>query len=298
MYMSTEELITEMSMSYSYSMHLVVEGETDQKFFCSVFNSHACVNIICAPGTGSEGVIEIVQKVDIENSKNNRKIDALGIIDRDYRIPLETIPNNSNILLTDLRDLECMMFASPCLGHVLNELGSLVKLKNAGGETSIRTTIVAACKPVAELRYHSHLAKLHLNFQKLNYEKFVDKKTLTVDEGRLIAHIAGGQVEDPKKIDNKTAVEAKRSCASAKESSGSKYFTDDLLLCRGHDLMTVIALGLRSAWGSKSASEASVSLVEGHFRVAFVQHFKLTKLFTNILAWLKSRGLDRKVGFA
>lgn len=257
MQMSTDELITEMFMSYSHAMHLVVEGETDQKFFCSVFNNHARVNIICAPGTGADGVIEIVQGVDRENSKNDRKISTLGIIDRDYRIPLGSIPNSNNILLTDLRDLECMMFASPCLGHVLNELGSLAKLKNSGGETSIRTTVIAACKPVAELRYHSHFAKLHLNFQSLDYEKFVDKKTLVVDDRRLIAHIAGGQVESSKKIDNKTAAEAKRSCASAKESSGSKYFTDDLLLCRGHDLMALIALGLRSAWGSRKTSEAS-----------------------------------------
>lgn len=292
MKMTVEEIITEMTMSYSHAMHLVVEGETDQKLFCSVVGNNK-VNIVCA--SGSDNVIEIIESIDAEKAAKTIDILALGIIDRDYRIPLGAMPASVNIISTDLRDIECMMVSSPVLGHVLNELGSLNKIEKAGGVVAIRKSISDSCKSVACLRYHSAQTNMNIDFKKLDYETFVSKKDLTVDEIKMLGHISGAQCAGTAKICSKVLAAAKKNCNSGAMVSGKKYFTNDFLLLRGHDLMETLAIGLRSLWGSRKALDSTACIVEGHFRVAYVAEFKSTNLFSGIVAWIASVGLQKEV---
>lgn len=293
MFMTADEVVTEMTMSYSHVMHLVVEGETDQKFFISVLQNQPCVNVVCA--TGSDGVINVIELIEKDNINKKSVVPTLGVIDRDYRIPRGDVPLSSNILLTDLRDLECMMIGSPSLGYVLNELGSVKKIKKFGSEAAILTKIIDACKVVGELRYFSQSTKMNLTFQNLDYEKFVDKKSLTLNPKQLADHISGAQPSGATRITVATLATANLACKKATVLNGGKYFTHDLLICRGHDLTSLIAIGLRSLWGSRQASESTSSMIEGYLRVAYLTHFKNSALYTSMASWIALRNIHHKV---
>lgn len=293
MIMTADEIVNEMTMSYSHLMHIVVEGESDQKFFISVMKNHRNVNVISA--FGSDGVVEVINLFDKYKSATAAAVPALGIIDRDYKIPNGKYVASQNILLTDHRDIECMMVDSPSLISVLNELGSVGKISKFGDEHAIRAKLTDVCKTVGELRYLSQHESINFTFQKLDYEKFVDKKNLILDPIKLVEHIAGAQPKGVDRISLDTLERARKARTKAKDENGKAYFIHDLLICRGHDLTALMALGLRSLWGSRKVTELSISVIEGYLRVAYLGCFKNSNLYKNMVSWVSSNGLSPRV---
>lgn len=293
MNITAEEIVTELSMSYSHTMHLLVEGNTDLKLFQSLIQNPIDVNIIDA--CGSDTVIASIALASNARLQNPKIAPILGVIDRDYHHPIGRLNSSPDLIITDLRDVECMMIDSPALDAVLTELGSAQKLLARGGRKQVKETILSACRSLAHLRYLSAVRNMNICFQKIDLEKFVDRRTMTADDAKLVAHLSGLQAIDCPRPTSKTLEEAKVACAAAEHPPGIKYFTNELLLIRGHDLMAAVALGLRSLWGSLSAGEANVESIERHFRLAFRAHFHLTSMCSSLLAWLTANALFAKV---
>lgn len=288
MKMTVDELVTELTMSTSYSTHILVEGYDDIKFFCSALQGYNDVNFLCA--WGAEQVMEAVEKINEERSRQKKSIAVLGVIDRDYRIPTGTLPALPNLVVTDHRDLECMMINSPSFAAVLNELGSVEKIKNAGGVDAIRSKMTQVCRVVGELRYFSYAYQHNFSFQQLDYEEFVDKKTLKLDSSKLVAHLSGAQKKDTLQITTHILSQASAACEAAAHPDKSKYFIHDLLVCRGHDLVALFSIGLRSRWGSRKAAEVTVDRLESYLRAAYIAHFPSSDLYKNIIAWITYHG--------
>ena len=76
---SIEELITELSMTYSFKMHLIVEGNDDKKFFRSLLNGIDKVNLICV--WGADNVMHVIREVD-KLKLTMRICPTLGVVDR------------------------------------------------------------------------------------------------------------------------------------------------------------------------------------------------------------------------
>ncbi len=112
MNMSIEEIITELSMTYSFKMHLLLEGDDDRKFFQAALIGKEKVNFVCV--WGADSVTELIRRIDAISAQGVFT-PTLGVIDRDYRIALGTLHSSPNLLASDLRDMECMMFGSPHL---------------------------------------------------------------------------------------------------------------------------------------------------------------------------------------
>ncbi len=289
MKMSTDEVVTEIFMCYSHKINLILEGNDDYNFYMSVIENDKMVNPICA--YGSERVIEIIEK--IESEKSNKPLKILGIIDRDYLEPLKKLPRSNNILITDYRDLECMMIDSPAFSNIVRELGSKNKIKSIGGTSAVKQHLLHAGKIIGELRYYSQLSGFHWSFQKLDIEKILDKKTMNVDQVKLISHLNAQQNNNITRLTNDVCLKAKHAASFALCQKLSKYFSHDLLICRGHDLMSILNYALRTYCGTLNANEWTVEKLEAVFRIAYVPYFSKTKLHTSINSWINNNSLQK-----
>lgn len=288
MMQTTEELITELAMTYSFRMHLIVEGDDDRRFFQSAMRGVDKVNLVCA--WGSDNVMSVIREID-KLGKPAKISPTLGLVDRDYRVPLRTLLKSPNLITTDSRDLECMMFNSPSCEAVFSEFGSPQKITVLGGLAPIAEVAVAAAKKIGGIRYFCQLMGIGTSFQKLDLSKLADKKTLTMESGELIKHINARQGASGCTLPENAHELAVEACTKAQCDEGLPYFQHDFLLCRGHDLMELLAIGFRSLFGSRSATESSRENVELLFRLSYVAHFGDTQMGKAIDAWLAENSI-------
>ncbi len=288
MKMTVEELITELTMTYSFSMHLLVEGDDDRKFFRSVLQGANKVNIVCC--WGSDTVSASIEEIDKIRQKSSF-LPTLGVIDRDYRIALGLLPQSPNLLATDMRDLECMMFASPTFETVLLEFGSDTKIQKFGGLPKVAVAAQEAASTVGKVRFLSQAKRLNVSFKDVDLSKILDRKTLTINATDLKKHINARQGSTGRSLTDEEFASADATCAAAKCDKSQPYFGHPLLLCRGHDLMEILAIACRSVIGSRSATESSRENFESFFRIGYVAHFRNTQLAKAADAWLRNAGL-------
>jgi hypothetical protein len=273
MNMSIEEIITELSMTYSFQTALAGKDK---------------VNFICA--WGADSVTELIRRVDAIRAQGKLS-PTLGVIDRDYRIALGTLHASPNLLVSDFRDIECMMFGSPAFEAVMSEFGSTAKILALGGPASIASLAAGAASEIGKLRFFSQQAGVAASFKKLDISKLVDRKSLTINAESLVLHLNARQGVEGNPFPAGATVAAAAACAAAKCELGNSYFTHQLLLCRGHDLMEVLAIGFRSLFGTRSAAESSRENIETLFRLGYVPHFRSSQLGQSLEAWLKQHSL-------
>jgi hypothetical protein len=290
--MTIDEVVTELTMSYSHKLHLILEGDDDRQLLLSVISNEAVVNTVCV--YGADRVIETIEAVEADPILL-RTLKVLGVIDRDYREPLKTLPTSANILITDHRDIECMMIDSPVFTRVLRELGSSEKVIALGGASAVKGKITGAGRVLGELRYYSQSSHAPWTFKKLDFSKVIDRKTLVFDESKLLNHLSTHQGTDKVPISSATISAAKQACKKAKCLKKMSYFSHDFLICRGHDLMGIFGLALRSFCGSQNAPECTIERIETLFRVGYGPYFSRSKLFKNMSTWLAINGLAQDI---
>lgn len=273
-------------------MHLLVEGDDDRKFFKTALKDAEKVNIVCC--WGADMVSSTIQEVD-KIRKTTQFPPTLGIIDRDYRIVLGILYLSPNLLISDLRDIECMMFGSPAFEAVLSEFGSSNKIKAFGGPTSVVQATINSARQIGKLRFYSQQKGLSVSFQLLDISKVLDRKSLSIDPNALLDHLNARQGSNGARMSEVCLTEADDACAQAKCEQQQSYFKHPLLLCRGHDLMEMLAVAFRSTIGTRSASESSRENIESLFRLSYVAYFRNSQLATSIESWLKNWNLDTSV---
>ena len=90
----------------------------------------------------------------------------------------------------------------------------------------------------------------------------VGESTLLIDDSKIINHINARQ-KTGGRLESTDLASALVACKSAVCRHGKPYFSHDLMLCRGHDIMEILAIGFRYAIGSRSASASSTSEAAG-----------------------------------
>jgi len=181
-----DEVVTEIQMSHHKRPWLILEGSTDALFFSTRKLSNSPVSMVAY---GWENVQYIIDKIVQEGIEAR----VLGFIDRDYREDLGIAVDDSHIVVTDFRDLEVSMFESDALDRVTVEFGSKHKLpkRECGGVApeNIRDKIYVVAQKMGRLRYFSLANGLHYPLKNLEYSKFVDERTLEIDESKLVQQI-------------------------------------------------------------------------------------------------------------
>lgn len=76
------------------------------------------------------------------------------------------------------------------------------------------------------------------------------------------------------------------------ECKREPYFTNEYLLCSGHDLMNMLSYGLRKKWGS-NVQHVNREMLESLFRLAYSeQDFKKTNLYSSMKEWFQNQGIE------
>lgn len=275
---TAEEIAIEVKMRETthHGPFLLVEGGSDVKFFAHQLGEK---HIAFIPSYGWKNVVEAIAILDNEN-----RTDVLGIIDRDYRDIVGAIPESINIIMTDSHSIETMMFASSAFHKVLKEKASDDKVKNyADGIDGIRKKVLELGKPIGILRFYSYKEECCYSFENIEMEKFIDKKVLLFSLEKFLAHLRGIHTNN-KTINEQLFNEA------IQEVMTIKVLDDVYRLCCGHDLMEILAVGLKKLWGSYDSKEISGETIESLFRLAYSkEEFCQSELYSAIKNWFENR---------
>lgn len=177
---------------------------------------------------------------------------ALGLVDDDFdRLRGQALPS-PNLLATEAHDLECVLLRSPALDGVLAEYGDRDKIRrfeaDYGG--TVRDALLARGLVFGRLRWLALRRDWDLPFHRLGPERFADRKTWEVDrDGLYAAAVAAGGLG---------SIDAIHAAVSELPDA------DPWSICRGHDLIGLLRIGLQQVFGdlkpSKGIADVAVLL--------------------------------------
>jgi Protein of unknown function (DUF4435) len=261
---------------------LLVEGRSDETFYKNFVDQNTCRIRVTG---GKQRAIDILQILDNEAAPNGSTFaGVLAIVDADFD-RLESSPHQSpNLLRTDTHDLETMILQSPALDKLLAIFASDDKLKEFGRD--VRTALLEAGISIGYFLWLSKSENLNLTFDGIKFNEFIDKETLQINELKLINEVRNkSQPASKSALSDPSAVQ-KRIAAKKKDDH------DPWQVCRGHDLVEILSIGLRKALGSNKATDVEArsderkSTLENQLMLAYdAAYFLKTRLYQEILAW-------------
>jgi Protein of unknown function (DUF4435) len=242
---------------------LLVEGSSDNVFYQRFIDKIVCQIVVMA------GKIRVIGVLDILNKSNFDAV--LAIVDADFDRLENSVYEGVNLLYTDTQDLETMLIDSPALDKVIAEFGSEEKIAKL--QLDVRISLVEAGRSIGYLRWISQCDRLNLTFSDLKFSKFIDDKTLQMNELDLI-----------QEVKNKSqAFSVKTEYLQQRIADEKNKGFNPWQVCCGHDLVEILALGLRKAIGTMSVD---VDSLERNLRLAYEEvYFRKTQLWVNIRQW-------------
>ncbi|MCK5593240.1 DUF4435 domain-containing protein [Candidatus Bathyarchaeota archaeon] len=258
---------------------ILVEGPSDVRFL-SCQMTVGIENIV--PTFGWERLVDAMVIL-----QGDGLVNILGIIDLDYRGIIASTELPTDVFTADSHDMETMMFSSSAFEKVLGQKSSLRKVRTyPSGSAGVKSKVLDLGQRIGSLRFYSQFIEEHYSFEDLDIGKFVDRRTLVLSDPQCVSHIRGISPKNSR-IPNDILARALAETLNVPE------FADTYRLCCGHDLMEILAIGLKSLWGSHSSTEISGDLIEESFRLAYSHEmFCITNLFRQINDWFHSRGYD------
>ena len=245
---------------------LIAEGDTDARVWESLVDPTKCCVENAFNKDNAVNVLNILEQANVAG--------VLAVVDADFDILEKTVPLSPNLLLTDTHDLETMLLKSPALEKVLREHGSTEKIERFPQD--IRQTLLESAKIIGYLRWASLKFNYCLKFEGLAFNKFVDDRTLILEESKLIQTV--------KNKSQKLGLDEQQIRANM---DSLKTDTQDMwYVCCGHDMISILSIGLCKALGSFSSQKADPNVLESYLRVAYESaHFRETKLYRSIQRW-------------
>jgi hypothetical protein len=245
---------------------LIVEGSSDAKFYRQQIDAEHCQIVVAQNRDMAIKVLEILQKAPAP--------DVIAIVDKDFDELNGTLPTLPNLFFTDTHDLETLLLQSPALEKLLNEFASEDKLARFG--QNLREVLLISGSAIGYLLWVSLQDAMHLKFEGIDFPKFVDEVTLKINEAKLI--------EEVKNKSQKPGINTADLQERLEQQKNSSH--DLWQICCGHDLISILAVGLRRAIGSKKPQEVTADILERSLRLAYEQvYFQKTQLYGAIALW-------------
>lgn len=210
----------------------LLEGDTDSLFW-RAFKDPSCEIINAGSKTAVAGAIEMLDRRRFQG--------ALGLVDADLDHLQRAPVRSKNLILSDAHDLECQLLRSRALERVLLELADqdrLMALEQEEGR-SLREALLARGLLHGKLRWFASRASWGPDFQgRLQLGNFLHPETWILEEERLL----DGAATHP-------------GCPVGRDelslALGALHPEDPWRLCRGHDLVEVLRIGLKSRFGRR-----------------------------------------------
>ncbi len=246
---------------------LIVEGSSDAKFYGQMIDKNHCQ--LLPPAEGRDKAIKALKILQRDTAP-----DVIAIVDRDFDELNGTLPNLPNLFFTDTHDLETLLLQSPALEKLLNEFASEDKLTRFG--QNLREVLLISGSAIGYLLWVSLQDAMHLKFEGIDFPKFVDEVTLKINETKLI-----------EEVKNKSQQPGINTADLQERLKQQKNASHDLWqICCGHDLISILSVGLRRAIGSRKPNDITPDILERSLRLAYEQvYFQKTQLYGAIALW-------------
>ena len=245
---------------------LIVEGDTDARLWKNLVDSTKCRVENAYNKKNAVTVLNILEQGNFAG--------VLAVVDADFDILEGSVSLSQNLLFTDTHDLETMLLKSPALDKVLLEHGSEDKINSFGKD--IRQTLLESAKVIGYLRWASLKFDYCLKFERLAFNKFVDDRTLALNESKLLQTVKNNSQKP--RLDEP---EIRANMDSLKTDTQDMWY-----ICCGHDMISILSIALCKALGSCSSKEVDPNVLEINLRLAYESaHFRLTKLYIAIQTW-------------
>ena len=276
-YLTVSDVANTVSMMHSAfpGTLMVVEGPTDHRLYGKFTDRDEVRTVIAYSKDNVKGVVREV------TGKRGLK-DVMGIVDSD----LDLLFGNRvspPLFRTDTRDAESMITSSDSFREVLWEYADQDKLaafEERYGDVVER--IEDAAYPVGLLMYVSIKEDLRLSFKDLIFTDFIDTRSLRCDRLALCKAVVRNSV-NPK-------IDAHALHDLLDRYLEEKHYVDEV--CRGHDMVSILAIGLRSIFGSDNALHLKDSDIGSALRLSYdMEQFSLTDLYKDSGSWAERNGL-------
>jgi Protein of unknown function (DUF4435) len=251
---------------------LFLEGSSDLLLFEKFIDTNNCYVLIAY---GKDNVIGAVQILESKQTKG-----ILGIVDADHWNITNRVSPSTNILPTDVHDLELLIIQSDAFQRVINEYASQQKIKGflrKHNADDLRSEMLERCVPIGMLRLISLEENLSLKFKGLKYKGLIEASSLKFDVTKLVNAVVNNtsqQGVNPNDILIKLKVRL------------VKVEHDRFQLCSGHDVIEILGIGLRKVIGSQVEAIACRENLESVLRLAYeMRHFNVTRLYSLIKQW-------------
>lgn len=272
------EVANEMSMRRSKyrGAFLVVEGVTDSRLYGKFTNPSECQVVIAH---SKDNVRKTVREMA------DTRGDGLtsGIVDQDYDLLLGK-KFDEHLFVTDCHDLETALMRSSALDSVLWEYGDrdeMARFKQRTGD-SVKDAIMKSSYPLGMLMFLSMKKDYNLSFRDINHRSFVDTAKISADNKRMVDHIfslSGHSNANKRTVHQDLEVELKKNY-------------DPWVICRGHDMVSILLLALRESIGLYNARSMNQGMLSGTLRLSYTREdFHSTELYAAIKEWGEDNGL-------
>jgi hypothetical protein len=247
---------------------LLVEGVDESKLYAHFVDRARCRIHIMHGWPNVLGALAILEA--------ERFPGLLALVDADFNTLEGRAPPSRNAIFTDTHDLETMLLASPALDGVLIEYADEDKLAPLDGADGVRKRLLELGSPIGYLRWLNHKEGAWMRFDDLEMLDFIHEGTLEFDRGALMTTL-----RNRSKALVVVEAEVLRRAEALSEPGHDLWH-----VCCGHDLVRILSVALRKAFGENNDAEIKPARLEKELRLAFsLPHFQATRLWAAIAAW-------------
>ena len=197
----------------------IVEGITDRRLYGKFFDKDKVETVIAHSKTNVRNAVR-------ETYKERGFKSIIGIMDADLDY-LNERKRNPPLFLTDTRDLEGLLLNSNAFEDIMNEYADAEKtaaFEDRYGK--VKDAVLKAAYPIGMMMFISEKYGLGYSFKDLDYEYFIDTRTLGCDVRRLLDLLISKSTS-ARRMDRKDVLQL--------YSMETEH--DPWIVCRGHDIM-------------------------------------------------------------
>lgn len=262
---------------------LLVEGEKDKTIYKRFVDNSLCR--IQAPFQ-TDNKNNIIKVADILSEGDFSG--ALAIIDADFLVLENDMPENANILLTDTHDLETMLIQSAGFDKLTDEFISEKRMSEFVSQRgNIRDELAEMGKELGLLRWLSYRRSYQLTFNGLDFKKIICVKTFTpCSRDKIIRTVKNNTISKASAELRTEKYGINEETIRTEMEALEKLHGDIWHICCGHDLISMLSVGLRRVLGNYNAKDVDSEIIERELRLAYESvYFRETDLFKTIQLW-------------
>lgn len=259
-----DDIATEIVMMRTTSKgpFVIVEGPTDERFLWPRLRKDCYVSI----GSGRSTVENAVDRLDILAA--GKKPDYVGVVDEDYDWLIGYSPASANVIKTDARDLEGILFRSRALQGVIAEYCDKASFQafEAAVGMSFLDAVLQRAEPFGKIRMVNSAGPM-ADLKKFKPVRF---------------HKAGWTYDIPAALDVAVTLGVAPSVGALSAAMAGLTPPDIWHCVRGHDLVDILHAGILHVGGVAPERLGIERMLRQGISVA---EFQGSQLFQRLNAW-------------